>query len=119
MASKPAHIRRYWNSVVELGCVVYGCWQPAQVAHVIGKPSVTERIKEPKPKGKKLARHDFLVVGCCHFHHSLSRDALDNNAAAFEEKYGPVAAHIDKIAAVTGLDLWALSQEGRKTRVRK
>jgi hypothetical protein len=111
---RPAQLRRFWTCVVEMGCIVRECWMPPQIAHVVGKPSVTERIKEPKPKGKKLQRHDWLVVGCCHQHHSVARDALDNNAAAFEAKHGPVAAHIDKLAAATGLDLWALSQEGRK-----
>lgn len=106
------HIRRFWFRVAALGCVV--CGNPAEIAHVVGKPSVTERIREPKPKGKKLQRHDFLVLPACPFHHRLAPDSLDLNPREFERRYGPVAGHLDAIAAVLDVDVWAHSQRGRK-----
>ena len=105
-------IRKLWSRITALGCVV--CGSPAECAHCIGKPSVTERVQEPKPKGKKLPRHDHLVIGACPWHHRWAPDSLDLNPTAFEANYGSVAGHIDTLCAVLEIDLWALSQKGRK-----
>lgn len=103
-----AAIKRYWSRVAANGCIVTG--RPAHIAHVVGKRSVTERIQEPKPKGKKLPRHDWLVLPLAPELHYM----LDYDPEAFERAYGPVAALVDKLAARLGVDVWALSQEGRK-----
>jgi hypothetical protein len=110
-----AGIKRYWSRVAGLGCAVHGreCVH-VEIAHVVGKPSVTERIKEPKPKGKKLPRHDWLVLGICPWMHRWSSRSLDLNPAAFEEDWGPVAAMVDRVGAKLGVDPWMLSQVGRK-----
>ena len=105
-------IRRLWSRITALGCVV--CQSPAEIAHAIGKPSVTERVQEPKPKGKKLPRHDVLVIGLCPFHHRWAPDSLDLNPRLFEANYGRVADHLDALCNVLGVDLWSLSQRGRK-----
>lgn len=107
-----AAIRRYWTQVASLGCVV--CGGLAEIAHCAGKPSVVARIKEPKAKGKKLARMDWLVLPLCMWHHRMARNSLDLNPTAFEASFGPVAVMIDRIAAKIGVDVWTLCQEGRK-----
>lgn len=108
-------VRAYWSAVAGMGCAVHGAGCPAEIAHCVGKPSVTERIKEAKPKGKKLPRHDWLVIGLCPRLHRIAADALDYNPAAFEARYGPVAGMIDRLVERTGIDVWARSQRGRKS----
>jgi hypothetical protein len=105
-------LRLYWNQVAAMGCVV--CGGVAEIAHGAGKPSVTERMQEPKAKGKKLPRMDWLVIPVCAWHHRQAVDALDLNPRLFEEHYGPVAKHIDRIARKLGIDVWAKAKEGRK-----
>lgn len=105
-----AAIKRFWSRVAGLGCAVHGEGCGVHIAHVAGKPSVVERIKEPKAKGKKLARMDYLVVGLCPELHYL----LDYEPQRFETEYGPVAKMVDTVAEKTGVDVWALSQRGRK-----
>jgi hypothetical protein len=104
--------RRYWSEVASLGCVV--CGGLAQIAHVAGKPSVTARMQEPKAKGLKLRRYHWLVLPVCDWHANRSVDALDLNPRLWEERYGPVAGHIDRISASLGVPVWQLAQEGRK-----
>jgi hypothetical protein len=110
--SATAEQRRYWTRVAARGCMVTG--GPAEIAHCIGKPSVTERVREPKPKGKKLTRHNWLVIPLAPALHRFAPDALDIDAAAFERRHGPVAGMIDRLVAELGVDVWTLSQEGRK-----
>jgi hypothetical protein len=107
-----AAVKRYWTRVAELGCVV--CGGPAEIAHCAGKPSVVERIQEPKAKGKKLARMDWLVLPACAYHHRLSHASLDRWPTEFEIINGRIADHIDRISTKLGVDVWALSQQGRK-----
>ncbi len=97
-----------------MGCAVHGPGCEAEIAHVIGKPSVTERVKEPKPKGKKLPRHDWLVIGLCPYLHRQTCYSLDYAPDEWEASYGPVATLLDRLAEKLGVDVWALSQEGRK-----
>lgn len=95
-----------------MGCLITG--RPAEICHCIGKPSVTARIQEPKPRGKKLARHDWLVIPLEPRLHRLGQVCLDLNPKEFEATYGPVARMLDLIAERTGVDVWKLSQVGRK-----
>lgn len=107
-----AEVRRYWTQVASLGCVV--CKGLAEVAHCAGKPSVSERLQEPKAKGMKLPRMDWIVLPVCAWHHRMSVDALDLNPRLFEQRYGTVAGHIDKVAEKLGVDVWAKAKEGKK-----
>lgn len=107
-----AAVKRYWQRVADLGCLISG--GPAEVAHVIGKPSVTERLQEPKPKGKKLPRHDWLVIPLAPEYHRILPYSLDLNPGEFERRYGPVAAMVDHVAAKLNTPVWELAQKGRK-----
>lgn len=109
-----AAIRRYWTRVAALGCCVHGPDCQAEIAHCIGKPSVTERMQEPKPKGRKLPRHDWLVLPLCPWMHRIAVDSLDLCPRFFEAHYGTVAHHIDSIALQLGVDVWALAKVGKK-----
>ncbi len=105
--------RRHWGRVAALGCAVHGEGCPVEVAHAHG-PSVTERMQEPKAKGKKLARMDWLVLGLCPHVHRIAPDSLDLNPRAFERNYGSVAGFVDRIAVQLGIDVWALAKVGKK-----
>ena len=107
---KPKALVKYHARVAALGCLI--TQRPAQVCHVIGKPSVSERILEPKPHGKKFMRHGWLVIPLHPDLHWL----LDNRSEEFEATYGPVADMVDQVAALAapGRDVWKLSQIGRK-----
>lgn len=109
-----AAIRRHWSRVIELGCAVHGPGCPSEIAHVIGKPSVTERVQEPKPGGKKIPRHDWLTIALCPAFHRHYCWSLDRAPAEWEARFGRCADMLDAIVKALGVDVWALSQEGRK-----
>lgn len=107
-----AAVRRYWTRVAALGCCI--CGGPAEIAHCHGG-SIVERMKEPKAKGKKLARLDFLVLPLCPAHHrDTSPLGLDRNVAEWEAVYGEQARWIDRMSKQLGVDVWTLANEGRK-----
>ena len=68
-----AAVRRYWDQVAALGCVI--CGGPAEIAHCHGG-SITERMQEPKAKGKKLATPHMKVV------HSKTQDLMEQLKAS-------------------------------------
>jgi len=102
-----AAVRRYWTKLAEGGCLITG--RPAQIAHAHGG-SIVERTHEPKAKGRKLSRLDWLVLPLAPEIHA----ELDANVAAWEKKYGPQAYWIDVLCKLYRADLWALAQVGRK-----
>jgi len=106
-----AAVRRHWTRVAAIGCVV--CGGPAEIAHC-HNDSIRERMQEPKAKGKKLPRYDWLVIPLCSLHHRNSVAALDLNVGSFEAAFGTQASHIDRLCEVLGIDLWAKANEGRK-----
>ena len=107
-----AIVRRYWTRLVADGCCI--CGAPAEVAHCHGG-SIVERMREPKAKGKKMARYDWLVLPLCPRHgRNPYPTALDTDVAAWESSFGSQAAWVDDFAHKHGLDLWVLAQQGRK-----
>lgn len=103
-----AAIRAYWDRVAALGCVI--CKAPAEIAHCHGG-SIVERMQEPKCKGKKLARMDFICLPLCHWHHrDTSPCGLDRDVDAWEYAYGSQASWIDRVSAQLGVDVWALAR---------
>lgn len=108
----PAAVRRYWTRVAALGCVL--CGGPAEIAHCHGG-SVRDRLQEPKAKGKKLGRLNWLVLPLCPQHgREPYPTGLDTNVAAWEDTNGPQTDFLDKIANELGVDVWALATEGRR-----
>ena len=107
-----AEVRRYWSRLVAGGCILHGC--PAEIAHCHGG-SIVERMNEPKAKGVKLPRYDWLVLPLCPLTHRVAGDSLDRNVKAWEARYGTQSSWIDYLAATHGLDLWALARMGRKS----
>jgi hypothetical protein len=107
-----AAVRRYWQRLTdEVGCIITGA--PAEIAHCHGA-SIVERMQEPKAKGKKLARYDWLVIPLSPWLHRLTQDSLDANPHAWEQRYGTQAEWIDFLAAHFKIDLWALAKQGAK-----
>lgn len=107
-----AEVRRYWSRLVDGGCLI--CGGPAEIAHAHGG-SMVERTNEPKAKGRKLPRWDWLALPLCPAHHRLGPHALDNNVAAWERLYGRQADHIDALCKRFDLDLWTLSASTKQT----
>ena len=106
-----AAVRRYWERIVALGCVI--CGGPAEVAHC-HNGSIRERMQEPKAKGVKLPRYDWLVLPLCPRHGRIGNTALDNGVLSWEQFYGTQADHIDRISKKLGVDVWAKAKEGAK-----
>lgn len=107
-----AAIRRYWDAIVDMGCVI--CGGPAEIAHAHGG-SITLRMQEPKAKGKKLPRMDWICLPLCVWHHrDTSPCGLDRNVAEWEFVYGDQAMWIDRISSKLGVDVWAKAKEGKK-----
>lgn len=106
-----AVVRRYWSLLAASGCIVHGEGCAPQIAHAIRAPDVQARVQEPKPKGKKLPRHDWLVIPLCPPLHFM----FDNNPALFDQRYGLASEYIDQLAARFRVPIWELSQMGRKS----
>jgi hypothetical protein len=107
-----AAVRRYWDQVAALGCCI--CGGPAEIAHAHGG-SIVERMQEPKAKGVKLARYNWLVLPLCPAHHRIGNTALDNGVESWEQFYGTQASHIDALMVKLGMNVWALAKVGSKT----
>ena len=103
-----AAVKRYWGRLAWMGCII--CGAPAEIAHCHGG-SIVERMQEPKAKGKKLPRYDFLVLPLCppHGRHPWPL-ALDSDVAAWERRFGTQASYIDLLAGKTGINLWELAK---------
>jgi hypothetical protein len=84
-----ADVKRYWSLIVKDGCIL--CGGPAEIAHCHGG-SIVERTKQPKAKGKKLPRFDWLVLPLCPLH---GRE--------------PYPTGLDLLVIGTGIDVWALA----------
>ena len=107
-----AAVRRYWTLIASFGCVC--CGGPAEIAHC-HNGSIRERMQEPKAKGRKLPRYDWLVLPLCPRHgRNPYPGALDSNVDEWEREYGAQAEHIDALVKRTGVDVWAKANEGRK-----
>ena len=65
---------------------------------------------EPKAKGVKLRRYNWLCIPLCPFHHHI----LDSGVEKFEIAYGTQAVFIDKLCEIFSIDLWALAKQGKK-----
>ncbi len=107
MSNATAAQKRLWTRIAALGCLI--CQRPAQIAHA-HSGSVCERLQEPKAKGKKLQRMNFLVLPLCPYHHQW----LDAGVRQWEIDYGPQAAYIDDLCVLLETDLWALAKQGAK-----
>ena len=117
MSAPTAAQQRYWNALVERGCIITG--RPAEIAHCHGG-SIVERMQEAKAKGKKLERYNWLVLPLAP---ELAREpypfALDTDVAAWEARNGAQAAFIDVLAIEYGLDLWGLAMTRPVRRARR
>ena len=112
--------RRHWTRIVQLGCIAildergFACGSHAEIAHAHGG-SVTERMQEPKAKGRKLRRYHWLALPLCPIHGRPEyQTGLDYDVDAWERRHGPQALYIDRLCALFGIDLWARAKEGRK-----
>ena len=104
-----AAVRRYWNRLIAGGCCI--CGRDAEIAHCHGG-SVRDKMQEPKAKGKKLARYDWLVLPLCPEHgRNPYPGALDSDVAAWEEKHGTQVHHLDILSNMLSVDIWTLSRK--------
>lgn len=68
---------------------------------------------EPKAKGRKLPRMNWLVIPLCPYHHR-GTVGLDYGVVAWETNFGPQVGHIDRLIQRLGMPVWELAQVGRK-----
>lgn len=110
---RPLALTRYWDALVRDGCII--CHAPAEIAHA-HSGSIVERMQEPKARGKKLPRYDWIVLPLCPGHHrDTSPTGLDRDVEAWESIYGTQADWIDRTnQARTGVDPWAKAAALRK-----
>lgn len=106
-----AEVRRYWGRLADMGCIITK--GPAEIAHCHGA-SIVERMGEPKAKGRKLPRMDWLVLPLAAHLHRIDQDSLDLAPERWERRYGRQADHIDWLCWRFGIDLWAKAREGKK-----
>jgi hypothetical protein len=73
-------------------------------------------MQEPKAKGRKLPRYDWLALPLSPWFHRLGPpgDALDLDVDLWEQKNGTQASWIDHLSEKYGIPLWALASKGRK-----
>lgn len=110
MATAP--VRRYWNRLAAMGCIITG--GPCEIAHTHGG-SLLIRGRElgrdyTKAKGVKLAHMDFLVLPICPELHRIAPYALDHNVEEWEYRFGPQVYWLDEMVRRTGVDVWALAR---------
>ena len=107
-----AAIRRYWTRLAARGCLI--CGAPAEIAHAHGG-SIVECMQEPKAKGKKLPRYDWLALPLCPQHgREPYPHALDTNVRAWEARFGEQAWWIDRLCVEYGVCLWELAGINRR-----
>lgn len=108
-----AAIRRYWNVVAAMGCILTD--GPAEIAHCHGGSIITRGRQlgrdYSKTKGKKLPYMDWLVLPICpHWHRIHPHWALDHSPAAWEQQFGEQALWIDLMIQRTGVNVWDLAR---------
>lgn len=105
--------KAYWDRLARSGCIITG--GEAEIAHCHGG-SIVERMQEPKAKGVKLQRYNWLVLPLAPKLHRTETYSLDgrDGVRAWEDRFGTQAGFIDILCIEFGLDLWALAKEGKK-----
>lgn len=98
----PAEIKRHWQRVAKLNCLLTGS-NEVQLAHCHGPSLQARNPRFLKPKGRKQIWQHWLVIPLRADKHFL----MDNEPRAFEMEYGTPAELLDQVVVLTGVDVWA------------
>lgn len=99
-----AEIKRYWDAVAALGCVVcQSTWQTT-IHHVHGGSC-------PGLRGMGQKSSDWLVIGLCQRHHT-GKDGIDGSLGvrSWEERYRPQLWHLLRVGRALGIDTFARAE---------
>lgn len=109
-----AEIRRYWNLVASMGCIVTGAL-PCTLHHAHGGSMKFRGIH--RSIGRKTS--PYLVIPLAWELH-VGNQGIDRiGVVAWETKYGTQAEMLDEIARRTGVDVWAKALEAVKPMARR
>lgn len=95
-----AEIRRHWERVAALGCVVSG--RPAELAHAHGGSLLDLGVT--RAKGRKPS--DWLVIPLAPEFHRVEYKGLDYSPRIWEERYGTQVSYLDWISKQLGYDVF-------------
>lgn len=108
----PAKVKRYWDLVSSMGCIVTGARMPT-IHHAHGGSMVERGF--PRTFGRKSS--DWLVIPIAYRLH-VGAGGIDGPyripVEEWEAKYGRQADMIDRLVVRTGIDVWALARAEEK-----
>jgi hypothetical protein len=108
-----AEIRRHWDAVAAMGCVVTGM-RPATIHHCHGGSMKLRGVH--RSIGRKTS--DWLVIPLSWYLH-VGDDGIDRiGVLRWERRHGEQASFLDRICTRLGVDVWAKAAAEAKPMVR-
>jgi hypothetical protein len=103
MKRRSAEIRRHWDRLREMGCIVTGRPDPT-IHHCHGGSMRDLGIQ----KGIGLKTSDWLVIPLAAELHSIGPNAIDGAMGVkdWEYLYGSQVEYIDEVCRRIGIDVW-------------
>jgi hypothetical protein len=97
-----AEIRRHWDRVAGLGCIVTGV-MPATIHHIHGGSVAELGIQ----KGMGQKPNDWLVIPVCYDLH-VGRQGIDSGVGVrtWEKQYGRQVDFLDEVCRRLGINVW-------------
>lgn len=97
---KPVAVKRYWDKVAALGCIVTGRTDKVTIHHVHGGS-----MRGVIPRGRGV-KHDWMVIPLCAELHSAGPTGIDTGfgVLAWEEMYGTQLQFLLEVMRRTGVD---------------
>ena len=107
---RTAEIKRHWDRVAALGCMVTGDKHNVTIHHCHGGSMKLRQVH--RSAGRKTS--DWLVIGLHHDLHLAPGIGIDASVRRpsvweWEAVNGDQAVMLDRVGALLGLDLWALA----------
>lgn len=103
--STPAHIKRHWNSVAELGCIISGSPYPT-IHHPHGGSMNDIGVR----RGGSQKTNDWLVIPL-RFDYHVGSMGIDSgipwlSVREWEKRFGTQVSMIDKICVQLNVNVW-------------
>lgn len=109
----PAAVKRHWNRVRALGCIVTGSRHNVTLHHPHGGSMKLRGVH----RGEGMKTSWWLVIPLREDLHT-GPGGIDGfprpPVEEWEAKHGPQAGMVDKVGALLGMDLWALAAAEEK-----
>lgn len=101
MSAVPTRIKRHWQNVVDLNCLLTGSNQ-VQLCHCHGISLLERNPRFLKGKGKKQIWQHWLVIPLREDLHRI----MDYDPDRFTDMYDTPAALLDQVCVLTGVNVW-------------